>query len=178
MLTKDWQQAVAEHEAAIEACVAASRRVPDAQWNLAYAEGKWSPAQHVEHVGLSYQMVIDALSGKPPKARLGRMRQLVLRTFMLPRILRTNVFREGVPAPREMRPLREPRDRAAVEELLRSRAAKCIEVLVASNHPGARVQHPYFGPLRLLDMLRLGTSHARHHSALLVHSGVGDCGCL
>ncbi len=173
MLTNDWQQAVAEHEAAIEACIAASRRVPDTQWNLAYAEGKWSPAQHVDHVGLSYQMVIDALSGNPPKARLGRVRQFVLRTFVLPKILRTNVFREGVPAPREMRPPREPQDRAAVEERLRSRAAKCIEVVLASNRPGVRVQHPYFGPLRLLDMLRLGTSHARHHTALLRDRAAG-----
>jgi hypothetical protein len=167
MVTNDWQQAVAEHEAAIEACIVASRRVPDSKWNLAHAEGKWSPAQHLEHVGLSYQMVIDALSGSPPRARLGRMRQLVLRTFVLPKILRTNVFREGVPAPRETRPPGEPQERAAVEELLRSRAAKCIEALLASNRRGARVQHPYFGPLPLLDMLRLGTSHARHHTALL-----------
>jgi hypothetical protein len=167
MLTNDWQQAVAEHEAAIEACIAASRRVPDSQWNLAHAEGKWSPAQQVEHVGLAYQMVIDALSGSPPRARLGRMRQFVLRIFVLPKILRTNVFREGVPAPRETRPLREALERAAVEELLRARAAKCIEALLASNRRGARVQHPYFGPLPLLDMLRLGTSHARHHTTIL-----------
>jgi hypothetical protein len=169
MVTKEWQQAVAEHEAAIEACIAASRRVPDSKWNLAHAEGKWSPAQHVEHVGLSYQMVIDALSGNPPRARLGRMRQLVLRTFVLPKILRTNVFREGVPAPRETRPPGAPQERADVEELLRARAARCIEALLASNRRGARVQHPYFGPLPLLDMLRLGTSHARHHTALLAH---------
>lgn len=173
MVTNEWQQAVAEHEAAIEACIAASRRIPDSQWNLPHAEGKWSPAQQVEHVGLAYQMVIDALSGSPPRARLGRLRQLVLRTFVLPKILRTNVFREGVPAPRETRPPREPQERATVEELLRARAAKCIEVLLASNRRGARVQHPYFGPLPLLDMLRLGTSHARHHTALLGNGSAG-----
>lgn len=168
-MTTEWQQALAEHEAAIEACIAASRRVPDDEWNVPRGDGKWSPAQHVEHVGLSYQMVSDALSGKPPRARLGRARQFVLRMLVLPKILRTDVFRAGVPAPREMRPLREPQERAEVEAQLRDRAARCIEILLASNTPGARVQHPYFGPLRLLDMLRLGTSHARHHTALLTN---------
>jgi hypothetical protein len=69
-----------------------------------------------------------------------------------------------------MRPLREPQLRGDVEAQLRDRAARCIESLLAANTPGARVQHPYFGPLRLLDMLRLGTSHARHHTALLGRS--------
>lgn len=169
-MTSDWQQALAEHEAAIEACIAASRRVPDGKWNEAAADGKWSPAQHVEHVGLSYQMVIDALDGRPPKARLGRGRQFFLRLFLLPKIIRTDVFRDGIPAPRETRPIREPRDRADVEAQLRERATRCIEVLLASNTRGARVNHPYFGPLPLLDMLRLGTSHARHHTGLLVRA--------
>src|SRR5256885_11135154 len=47
--------------------------------------------------------------------------------IFLPKILRTNVFREGVLAPRETRPLREALERAVVEELLRARASKRSE---------------------------------------------------
>jgi hypothetical protein len=167
MMSRRWQQAVAEHEAAIEACIAAARRVPEEEWNAPRAEGKWSAAQHVEHVGLSYQMVIDGLNGKPPKARLGRLRMFVLRMLVLPAILRSDEFRAGVPAPRETRPMPQPQDRAAVEEILRSRAASCIEALLAANQRGARIPHPYFGPLPLLSMLRLGTAHTRHHTRIV-----------
>jgi hypothetical protein len=160
---------MAEHEAAIEACIAAARRLPDDEWNAPRAAGKWSPAQHVEHVGLSYQMVIDGLNGRPPKARLSRLRMFVLRMLVLPKILRSDKFREGVPAPREMRPMPQPQGRAVVEELLRARAAACIETLLAANKRGVRVPHPYFGPLPLLSMLRLGTAHTRHHTGILLN---------
>ena len=158
---------MAEHEAAIEACIAAARGVGDNQWSQPRDDGKWSPAQQFEHVGLAYQMVYDALHGQPPRARLGRMRQFLLRFFMLPRILRTDDFGEGVPAPRESRPNGSTYDRAALEALLRTRAATCMEALLAANGRGARVLHPYFGPLPLLSMLRLGTSHTRHHAVML-----------
>ena len=167
MLSRQWQTAVAEHEAAIEACIAAARRVDDNQWTQPRDAGKWSPAQQLEHVELSYQMVYDALNGKPPRARLGRVRQFFLRTFVLPKILRTDDFREGVPAPREMRPAGPAQERAVLEELLRTHAATCMEAVLAANRRGARVLHPYFGPLPLLSMLRLGTSHTRHHTAIL-----------
>src|SRR5258708_16118551 len=167
MLSRQWQTAVAEHEAAIEACIAAARRVDDDDWTLSRSEGKWSPAQQLEHVGLSYQMVYDALNGRPPRARLGPMKQFLLRTFVLPKILMTDKFRAGVPAPGELRPLSPNQARSALEELLRTRSATCLEAVLAANHPGARVLHPYFGPLPLLSMLRLGTSHTRHHTVIL-----------
>ena len=171
MLSRQWQTAVAEHEAAIEACIAAARLVPDNQWTEPRDDGKWSPAQQVEHVGLSYQMVYDGLHGKPPRARLGRVRQFFLRTFVLPKILRTDNFGDGVPAPRELRPNGTAQEREALEELLRTRAATCLEAVLAANRRGARVLHPYFGPLPLLSMLRLGTSHTRHHAAILTRQG-------
>jgi DinB superfamily len=167
MLSPQWQTAVTEHETAIEACITAARRIADDEWTLSRAEGKWSPAQQLEHVGLSYQMVYDALNGKPPRARLGRVKQFLLRTFLLPKILRTDRFREGVPAPRELRPVSPTHDRVALEDLLRTRAATCLEMVLATNRPGAHVLHPYFGPLPLLSMLRLGTSHTRHHTGIL-----------
>lgn len=158
---------MAEHEAAIEACITAARGVAGDRWSAPRDDGKWTPAQQLEHVGLAYQMVYDALHGNPPRPRLGPMRQFFLRLFVLPRILRTDNFGEGVPAPRESRPSSPTHDRAALEELLRTRASTCMEALLAANTRGARVLHPYFGPLPLLSMLRLGTSHTRHHAALL-----------
>src|SRR5260221_5134706 len=170
MLSPQWQTAVSEHETAIEACIAAARRVAADRWGQPLADGKWSPAQQLEHVGLSYQMVYDALNGKPPRARLGRLKQFFLRTFLLPKILRTDNFGEGVPAPRESRPVNPEVDRTALEELLRTRAATCLEAVLAADR-GARAQHPYSGPLPLLSMLRLGTSHTRNHPEILPRVG-------
>ena len=168
MTTHRWQQALDAHEAAIEACIATARRIPDSDWETPRATGKWSAAQTLTHVGLAYQMVYDDLHGKPPAPRLPRLKQFLLRTFFLPRLLRTNQFREGVPAPRELRPDSERLDRAASEELLRTRARAGVEALMTAQEQGTRVtHHPYFGSMSLLSMLRLGTSHTRHHTRIL-----------
>jgi hypothetical protein len=167
MLPKSWQSALSEQEAAIEACIAVSRRIPDSEWATPRAEGKWSAAQTLEHVGLAYQMVSDDLNGKPPVRKLPRWKQLYLRTFVLPRMLRTDTFRESIPAPRETRPDRESHGRAELEELLRSRVKICFDAMVEAHARGKRVNHPYFGSMSLMSMLRLGTAHTRHHTRIL-----------
>ena len=166
MLSRAWKRALADHEAALEHCLAAARRVPDDKWNTPRSEGKWSPAQQVIHIGLAYQMVLDDLRGNPPKPRVSRSRQFVLRTFFLPFVIGYDWFREGVPAPREVRPPADVSDRDAVDADVRERARLCVEAILAAPR-GARVSHPYFGSIALLKMLKVGTSHTRHHTRII-----------
>jgi len=167
MLTQAWQRALADHEAAIEHCIAAARRVPDDKWTAPRADGKWSPAQQLVHIGLAYQMVYDDLNGRPPKPRMTRGRQWILRTFVLPFVIGRDWFgNRPVPAPREVRPPAEIADRDAIDAQLRDRARVCVEAMLAAPK-GARVSHPYFGSLPLLKMLKVGTSHTRHHTRII-----------
>lgn len=166
MLSRRWERALADHEAALEHCIAAARRVPDDRWSAPREDGKWSPAQQLIHVGLAYQMVYDDLQGNPPRARISKLRQFVFRTFFLPFVIRYDWFGRGVPAPREVRPPADNVDRDAIDAELRFRAKRCVEAMVAVAGRG-RVHHPYFGSIPLLTMLKVGTSHTRHHTRII-----------
>jgi hypothetical protein len=170
-LPRRWARALDDHQAAIEACIATGRTVPDAKWNEPRREGKWSPAQQLAHVGLAYQMVLDGLDARPPKPLLPPLRQFVLRTFFLPWMIRGDNFRRGVPAPMELLPAGQPDDRPSLEALLRTRASRCVSAMEAAFGRGVRrVPHPYFGAVPLLSMLRLGTAHTRHHTHLMARA--------
>lgn len=161
-----WDQALAEHEQAIETCIAAARAVPPERWD-ARGDG-WSPSQVLRHVALAYTMVLDDLDGRPPRLRANRRWQFVLRNFWLPILLRTGKFGR-VKAPREMRPGEEAIALDDGVDFLRASAAKCRDAMVAARdgRPHLRVTHPYFGPITLLDMLRIGTAHTLHHARKL-----------
>ena len=114
MATNDWQQAVAEHEAAIEACIAASRRVPDSQWNLAACGG--------QVVALTARracriVLPDGHRRAERQSSEGASRTRCGSSSSGPSCCRRSCARtssaRGVPAPREMRPHREPQERAA-----------------------------------------------------------------
>jgi hypothetical protein len=169
MLTRAWKEALADHEAALDRCLAAARLVPDDKWSMPRSDGKWSPAQQVVHVGLAYQMVYDDLRGNAPRPRMTRTWQFILRTFFLPFVIGYDWFRNGVPAPREVRPPADVIDREAVDAQVRERARLCVEAMLAAPK-GARVSHPYFGSIPLLKMLKVGTSHTRHHTRIIATS--------
>jgi hypothetical protein len=162
-----WEEALAQHQEALDRCIAAARRVPDEKWSTPRSDGKWSPAQQLIHVGLAYQMVYDDLQGNPPKPRLSRTWQFISRTFFLPFVIGYDWFRDGVPAPREIRPPADVIDRDAVDAQVRERARNCVEAMLAAPK-GACVSHPYFGSITLLKMLKVGTSHTRHHTRIIM----------
>jgi hypothetical protein len=97
----------------------------------------------------------------------------MLRTLLLPAILRTKRFPRGVPAPAEVRP-----DAAAAKLLTREAAIARLATeakqaadglrRMASERPGAGVVHAYFGTLPPLAGLRLLSAHTRHHARELM----------
>ena len=57
------EEVAAEHRAAIEAFARTAESVDPAVWNLPRAEGKWTPAQVVQHLILSYEAGLRELDG-------------------------------------------------------------------------------------------------------------------
>src|SRR5215212_598738 len=101
----NWSEVRELHERAAGAAVAAAQRIPPERWAVPIAEGKWTPAEIVEHLTLTYDVFLKQLRGDGGmKIRTAMWMRLVLRAFMMPGILRGKGFPKGARAPREVRP--------------------------------------------------------------------------
>jgi hypothetical protein len=161
-----WERALAAHDEAIEACVAAARSIPGEEWN-ARGDG-WSPSQVLRHVALAYVMVLSDLDGRHPSVRVHGLRQLLWRELALPVVLGTGKF-PRIEAPREIRPGEEALTFDESVAFLRDHAARCKSALIEAKNtrPRYRPTHPYFGRISILSMLRLGNVHTAHHARKL-----------
>jgi hypothetical protein len=161
-----WDRALAAHDRAVENCIAAARAVPAERWN-ARGEG-WSPSQELRHVALAYSMVRENLAGRAPRVRVFGPMQWVLRNVWLPILLRTGRFGR-VAAPRETRPPDGEMSFDDAAKLLRDEASSCRAAMIEAKRerPRFRLTHPYFGPISLFSMLRLGNVHTAHHARKL-----------
>ncbi|MDQ6885920.1 MAG: DinB family protein [Gemmatimonadota bacterium] len=145
--------------------------VPAARWGAPCAPGKWSPAQEVEHITLSYEIFgaeLDGGVGMQPMA--SKRRQLFLRWMVLPFILRTGKFPGQPRAPREVRPVDDTPGKDVQLNRLRAVNEACDQSwrIARRERPRHRLSHAYFGMLSLDDALRLMTVHTRHHGRKLV----------
>jgi GNAT superfamily N-acetyltransferase len=140
------------------------------QWNTPRAPGKWTPAQEAAHLALVYAAFTAPLRGGPPRALcVPAARAEELRRTVLPGILAGQAFPTGARAPEGTTPPEEPGDPRVLLPRLRAAAEEFEQAFRAAGatSPAARVVHPYFGPLPLLDLLGLLTAHTRHHQAFL-----------
>ncbi|HEX2190762.1 MAG TPA: DinB family protein, partial [Longimicrobiaceae bacterium] len=127
---------------------AAAEGLDEAAWTRPRAPGQWSPAQVAEHLALSYEALLRELGGGPGlRPRVAGLRQRLLRWVLLPHVLFHRTLPVRVRAPRELRPADTPPDRAAVLSRMRAAAERLERGLDAGRATGARVTHPYFGPL-------------------------------
>ena len=162
--------------ASIEAYAAVTREfvacmalVPDAAWATPRATGKWSPAQESEHITLAHEVFAAQLAGGPPMAVVvSGWQRLALHWIVMPWILRTGRFPRAR-SPREARPSREPLPRVALSARL-ERAALAIRADLERRGRDActhRLDHPYFGTMTAVQVLRLTEVHTRHHLVTL-----------
>lgn len=162
----DWESNFRFHEQAIAEFAAVAERVPAGEWRVPLAEGKWSPAEVVEHVGLAYAVLHGELEGGPGmKMRTKWWQRLVMRPTILRRILRGGGFPPNVPAPREIRPVAPETDPATAIAAFRERAAR-FTASVLRAHAGGRppkLTHPYLGRGPLRHAVLLNARHTRHH---------------
>ena len=156
----DLKTTIHDHHEAIDAFVASARAVPATEWSEPRAPGKWSPGQVVEHVARAYELNLDVLHGVPPGMSLPSILRPLLRKFGFNAILRRGRFHSGSRAPRILRPSGSPAAAALLTQRLLS-AANGFERDAAAG--AQTVDHPFFGELPVVDLVRFQEIHTRHH---------------
>lgn len=164
-----WETARTALRDAVETFASAAARVPAERWSTEPEPGKWSPAQIAEHLSLTYEHLLAELRGGPPMRLKGtRFFRLVVRLKVLPAFLREGRVPRGVRAPREVRPVEAPGDRADGIHRFRSLAETFDAEITARRAAGrCRVTHPYFGRLNADQSIRFVEVHIRHHTKQL-----------
>jgi DinB family protein len=160
-----------EHAAAAAEFAVAAENVPADLWRSPRAEGKWSPAQVVEHVTLAYDTLLRELGGGAGmQVRTKLWQRMWLRMTVMRKLLRTGVFPEGAPAPREVRPSSASADPAIAIATFRQRAAQFESAMAAARSSGrhVRLTHAYFGAMSIDNVVILCVSHIRHHQKQLM----------
>jgi hypothetical protein len=155
-----YAQAAAEFRACAE-------RIPSAGWEEPRSAGKWSPAEETEHIVLSHELFLSQLHGGPPmRAITTGWKRAALHWLVLPFILGTGRFPRGARAPRESRPVGVGAGR---EELLLRLDRAVHGVIDTVQRDEARLAtqrllHPYFGRMRIPQVVELSTLHTKHHA--------------
>lgn len=164
-----WDDLLRSHRAAVADFASAAASVSPEAWTRPRAEGKWSPAEVVEHLALSYAALLGELEGKTPlRVHPPLWRQWLLRLVFLPRLIAGKPFPAGIKAPREIRPAAAGSQKDAVERF-RDLAGRFEEAADAARveRPKLRLTHPFFGALPLARMVGLSAAHTRHHQRQL-----------
>ena len=162
------ETAIAENRAAVEAFLAAARRLDSAGWIRPRAEGAWTPGQIAEHLAITYEYSRDVVLGTAKGGSAPRLLRPLIRRIVVGSTLKAGKFTRKGKAPGMLRPSTTPPAQGdAVDRL--SKAVTAFEAAIRSGHPEARhtVTHPFFGKMATIDYLRFQAIHARHHHAQL-----------
>jgi hypothetical protein len=165
-----WAAARAEHDEVVAEFLATIDRFSDERWLRAPRANKWSAATLTDHVSVTYAYGRNAAqTGVGMRLLVPRPLAWAARTFILPRMLRSKRFPRGAEAPAEVQPvlansIELSRDRA--KEELTARAAETLAAFedAKRNRTSLTITHAYFGPLSLLQTLRMLNAHTRHHA--------------
>ncbi len=164
----DLNTAIAEHRQAVDEFAATARAVDGARWTVHPAEGKWSPAQIVEHIALTYEYSRAVLNNNPPGPSAPRFLRPLVRIFFVNPVLKNGRFTRKGTAPAMFQPTSVPPDADELLPRLETALRGFEEELRAADRSGrSTVDHPFFGKMPVTDYLRLQTIHARHHRAQL-----------
>jgi len=165
----DLQTALHAHHQAVQAFLASARAVPSERWDQPRAEGKWSPGQITEHLALAYETGGEVLHGRSPGGAPPRFLRPLIRALMLRPVLWLGRFPMASKAPTVMRP---GSSTAPAPVLLdRLQAAVAAFESAARDLRGPTVDHPAFGRLPVVDLVRLQEIHTRHHHLQLKSEG-------
>lgn len=163
-----WEEVRQLHASTADAVADAASSIPPSAWLVPRAEGKWSPAEEVQHLLLTYDTVQRELEGGPGMKVLTKWWQrLLLRLFLVPKLLRGGPFPKNARAPREVRPVPPAGTQDETVALLRARALEFEKTADAARHRGASVTHAYFGTADVTTGVLLCTRHMQHHLARL-----------
>lgn len=161
-----WSAVQQVHSEAAADLARAAERVPPDKWLAPREEGKWSPAEIVEHLSLAYDVFLRELGGGAGmQIRTKLWQRIYLRLLLVPRLLRGEPFPAGARAPREIRPANPSPDQAAAVASFRDRAARFDAATDTAQRSGSRLKltHAYFGSASLDDAVLLCARHVQHH---------------
>ena len=161
----NWEAVQQLHATAADEVVATAERVPADRWLQPRAEGKWSPAEVIEHLTLAYDVLLRELAGGPGMViRTKLWQRLLLRFTMLPKILRGGGFPAGARAPRETRPVLTTTDQRTAIAAFRDRASQIAAAAVeAEKRGGVKLTHAYFGRASVCNSMLMCARHLQHH---------------
>lgn len=168
-----WPEIQRLHDDAAERLARTAENVDPREWLVPRAEGKWTPAQVVDHLSRVYDVVTREVEGGPGmKLRMTFPRRMILRLLFLRRILRGGYFPEGAPAPYETRPGQGIPDQAAAIAEFRALAATFAAAAAKAHDSGGRVRitHAYFGTAPVDKATLLCARHIEHHQKQLPRS--------
>jgi DinB superfamily len=157
------------HAAAVGSFLRAAGQIAASEWDRPQAAGKWSAAEVLEHVRLSFEVLArEVRGGSGMRVVVSPWKAFVLRHLFLPRILRTGRFPRGSRAPKEVRPTPTSADPREAMARLRAASDELSDVCARVDSPRSRrLTHAYFGPIPLPTVLRLLVQHTRHHQKQL-----------
>ena len=162
-----WPEAKELHTRAAAELIAVAERVPADRWLVPRADGKWSPAEVLEHLTLAYEVILRELEGGGGMAiRTKWWQRLLLRVRVIPKILRGEGFPAGARAPRETRPSPPALDQHAAIARFRELGAR-VEAKAAEQNGRRKLTHAYFGSASICDSMLLCARHIDHHRAQL-----------
>jgi len=128
-------------------------------------EGKWSPAQVVDHVAGALELSARGFQARAEKPPMARRPRTVRQRFFLVLVFGTGLFPRGRRAPDGTVPAERP-DRAATEQRLRAAVAVFLglEQRLARRAHDLYLKHPVFGDLNLGEWMTFHVRHAEHHA--------------
>jgi hypothetical protein len=166
-----WPEVQQLHSQAAAEVVSTAERVSAETWLVGRAEGKWSPAEIVEHLSLAYEVLLRELAGGDGMAiRTKLWQRVMLRLTIMPKLLRGEPFPAGTRSPREIRPATASPDQAAAIASLRDRAARFDAAASEAQrrNPRTRLTHAYFGRSTIDNAVLLCARHIQHHHKQLM----------
>ncbi len=159
-----------DNRLAVDEVVRLADSINKREWTTPIAEGKWSRAQHIQHVSLAYEALVRDVRDNSHARLIGTpAKRFAWRLLGLTQVLWLKQLPRGATSPREIRPPDASPVRAALLAELRERLATFEQVMRTawSRDAGHRVMHPYFGPITLRQAIVLAAVHTRHHAAAL-----------
>ena len=165
-----WKEAQRVYADATAGFAETAGRIPAARWMTPIGKEKWSPAEIVEHLNLGFEILTAELEGGPGmKIRTKLWQRILLRLWLVPRLLRGGAFPASARSPREMRPAAANPDQTAAMSSFREKAARFETLVARLQAQGGRVRltHAYFGRAALPESVMLCARHLQHHQRQL-----------
>jgi DinB family protein len=164
----DLNSAIADNHKAVDEFTASARAVDTARWTIPRGDGKWSPAQVVEHIALTYEYSRAVLNNSAPGPSAPRVLRPLVRMFFVNPVLKRGRFKPNGRAPAMFQPSSSPDGPVDLLSRLETAVRTFEDEVRAANQSGrATLDHPFFGTMPVADYLRLQAIHARHHRAQL-----------